>query len=64
MPWKENSVMSTKQEFIEKAIQGDTNFKNLCKTFGISRKTGYKILNCYQEYGKERVHHAMYKNGQ
>jgi transposase InsO family protein len=51
MPWKESSVLSERIEFIKQAQQADVNFSQLCKTFGVSRKTGYKWLNRFQEEG-------------
>jgi len=40
MPWKECSVMDERLQFVE-----------LCREFGISRETGYKIFDRYQECG-------------
>ena len=42
MPWKVNTVMSERDEFVRLATQADVNFSALCRAFGISRKTGYK----------------------
>jgi transposase InsO family protein len=41
MPWKEWSVMDERLQFVAE----------LCREFGISRKTGYKIFDRYQECG-------------
>src|SRR5438874_3687831 len=41
MPWKECSVMDERLKFVAE----------LCREFGISRKTGYKIFDRYQECG-------------
>jgi len=51
MPWKERSVMSERLEFIKLAQQNCRNLSQLCKEFGISRKTGYKWLRRFQEEG-------------
>ena len=41
MPWKECSVMDERLQFVAE----------LYREFGISRKTGYKIFDRYQECG-------------
>jgi hypothetical protein len=43
MPWKKCSVMDERLRFVAE----------LCREFGISRKTGYKIFDRYQECGVE-----------
>ena len=43
--------MSLRQEFLFLASQPESNFSQLCQRFGISRKTGYKWLQRYQESG-------------
>lgn len=44
MPWKVQSPMSIRLEFIAFAAQPDANVAELCRRFGISRKTAYKWL--------------------
>jgi transposase InsO family protein len=44
MPWKVESLMSPRQEFVILASVQDANVSLLCRRFGISRKTGYKWL--------------------
>jgi len=44
MPWSEVSVMDLRLEFVMLARQEGTNMADLCRRFGISRKTGYKWL--------------------
>ncbi len=53
MPWKENTVMSQKEEFIRSVETEAESFSALCAKFGISRKTGYKILNRFKSEGLE-----------
>lgn len=53
MPWKEKTTMTQRKEFVEQAIQTDRNMSQLCREFGISRKTGYKWLNRYLRTGEE-----------
>jgi putative transposase len=43
MPWKERSVMDEKLRFAVRSLEKNINFSRLCKEFGISTKTGYKI---------------------
>lgn len=42
MPWKESTVVSEREEFVMLAAVEAANFSQLCRRFGISRKTGYK----------------------
>ena len=50
MPWKERSVMDERVKFIARLLDGES-MTCLCEEFGISRKTGYKILERYQDIG-------------
>ena len=43
MPWKECSVMDERLRFVARLIDGDS-MTEVCRDFGISRKTGYKIF--------------------
>lgn len=43
MPWRNNTVMSQRLEFIY-CYQAGAQISHLCSLFGISRKTGYKWL--------------------
>jgi len=51
MPWQECSTMSQRQEFLGLVAQPGSNFSQLCRRFGISRKTGYKWWRRYRETG-------------
>ena len=48
MPWKERSVMDERMRFVIRHKDGET-MASLCREFGISRKTGYKILERYEQ---------------
>ena len=50
MPWKEVSVMDERLRFVARVLEGEP-MTDLCREFGISRKTGYKIFNRYREEG-------------
>ena len=52
MPWKECSVMDERLQFVARRLAGEAMVE-LCREFGISRKTGYKIFDRYQECGLE-----------
>jgi transposase InsO family protein len=44
MPWRDVSLMDVRAEFVRLAGMGGANRSELCRRFGISRKTGYKWL--------------------
>jgi len=52
MPWTECSKMDEKLKFVARLLDGD-KMAALCREFGISRKTGYKIWTRYKESGLE-----------
>lgn len=51
MSWNEHDLMSLRSEFVMLASQDERNMAELCRRFGISRKTGYKWLKRYQAQG-------------
>ncbi len=54
MPWKESSVMDERLRFVARLLEGE-QMSLLCREFGISRKTGYKIFERYKEHGLEAL---------
>jgi len=52
MPWKECSVMDERLKLVARRLAGEP-MTELCREFGISRKTGYKIFDRYKECGVE-----------
>ena len=50
MPWKECNQMDERLKFVGRLLDGD-NMTAVCREFGISRKTGYKIFNRYKDCG-------------
>ncbi len=52
MPWKASTTMSLRQEWVSKALEEGANISQLCRDYGISRKTGYKWLKRYAEAGE------------
>ena len=51
MPWKESSAACEQRVFIERWSMGVESVSELCRRFGISRKTGYKRINRFKECG-------------
>jgi len=54
MPWKESSVMDERLRFIGQLVDGEA-MTDVCREFGISRKTGYKIFDRYKAHGLEAL---------
>ncbi len=50
MPWKECNPMDERLRFVARLLDGE-KMAVMCREFGISRKTGYKIFNRYKDYG-------------
>jgi transposase InsO family protein len=51
MPWKLAFLEDQRVQFIVEAIYGTSSITDLCRTFGISRKTAYKWLDRYEREG-------------
>ena len=54
MPWRECSAMEERLRFVARLLDGD-GMSGVCREFGISRKTGYKIFNRYKDEGLEAL---------
>ncbi len=54
MPWKASSVMEERLRFVARLLDGEA-MTDVCREFGISRKTGYKIFERYKEHGLEAL---------
>lgn len=54
MPWRETSVMEERLRFVARLLEGE-GMSDVCREFGISRKTGYKIFNRYKDDGLEAL---------
>lgn len=52
MPWKERTTVSLRTEFVQQAHREEANITQLCRQFGISRKTAYKWLQRYRQEGE------------
>ena len=52
MPWNESNLMNERIKFVARLLDGES-MTSVCREFGITRKTGYKIFNRYKEIGIE-----------
>ena len=50
MPWRKCKPMDEKLKFVARLLEGE-KMAVLCREFGISRPTGYKIFNRYKHAG-------------
>ena len=55
MPWKECKPMDERLKFIARLLEGE-KMAPLCREFGISRVTGYKVFNHYKECGLDGLY--------
>jgi len=51
MTWKAETIMVVRREFVELCSVEGANISELCRRFGVSRKTGYKWLSRFRESG-------------
>jgi len=51
MPWRVETPMSQRQDFVEAWARGHWHPTELCARFGISRKTGYRWWHRYEAGG-------------
>jgi putative transposase len=52
MPWRECKRMDERLRFVARLLDGE-KMAALCREFGISRPTGYKVFNRYKDLGLE-----------
>ena len=52
MPWKERTTMSEKRELVELASGARANIRALCRSYGVSPTTAYKLLKRYKTSGE------------
>ena len=71
MPWKTESVMEQRLQFVIEARQQAATMTELCQRYGISRETGYKWLKRYEinesvealQDRSRRPHHSPQRTG-
>lgn len=51
MPWKESSPVDQKTQFISEYLRHTISVAELCRRYGVSRKTGYKWIDRYETDG-------------
>ena len=51
MPWRETCAMDERMRFVLSCEAGDESFAEVCRGYGVSRKTGYKWLDRYRATG-------------
>ena len=51
MPWNRTDWMSERVKFIAAYLEYEACFADLCRDFGVSRKTGYKWIRRYEANG-------------
>lgn len=56
MPFVTQSIMGQKTEFCLLASKPESNISDLCRRFNITRRTGYKWLDRYNDQGFEGLH--------
>jgi len=56
MPWKASSVMEERLRFVARLLDGEA-MTDVCRDYGVSRKTGCKIFGRYKEHGLEALTH-------
>jgi len=55
MRWPERSIVSIRKEFVQKALSKNAPIAELCRAFGISRKTGYKWSQRFRQSGRDAL---------
>jgi putative transposase len=53
MSWQTSCIKEEKLLFIADWLKDEYDFRALCERYGVSRKTGYKLLNRYQLEGEQ-----------
>jgi transposase InsO family protein len=51
MPWKETCVVDERLRFLSEYLKRERSMSAICQEFGISRKTGYRLVHRYQMDG-------------
>lgn len=70
MPWRQETIMSRRYEFVQLASAEEANMSALCERVGITRATGYKWRYRYQQEGQQglcersrKLHHSPNRTG-
>jgi putative transposase len=63
MPWSETTTMDQKTQFIADYLRERLSMSELCELYGISRKTGYKLIDRYLKLGPAGLEERSRKPG-
>ena len=55
MPWEHTRAMDEKIKFISSVKSGIYSFAEVCRQFGISRKSGYQLMRRYDSEGEKAL---------
>jgi putative transposase len=55
MPWSQTSPMDQRTQFIADFLRATLSISELCSSYGVSRKTGYKWIDRYLQHGPEAL---------
>lgn len=55
LPWKERKPLDEKRSFIAEWERQEESLAELCRRYEISRQTGYKWLERYQQEGESSL---------
>jgi putative transposase len=58
MPWEVSDVVKQRARFVQEWESEDWSLAELCREYGISRRTGYKWINRYEGSGMEGLQDA------
>lgn len=53
MAWSRQKVEEQRKDLIQAYLKDNESMEEICRRFGISRKTGYKWCNRYKELGEK-----------
>jgi putative transposase len=53
MPWKVSGVVEKRKQFLQEYESGERTMTDLCQAYGISRQTGYEVVERYGREGEE-----------
>jgi putative transposase len=63
MPWSQTTLMDQKTQFIADYLRQQLSMSELCELYAISRKTGYKLIDRYLQYGPQGLEERSRKPG-
>ncbi len=56
MPWREVCPMDERVQFVAAVLAEEQSMRELCESYGVSRKTGYKWLLRYEQCGPQGLY--------